>query len=270
MARKLQKLKLNPRVSAGAALKIAPSVNDRLRRELMALIRPIHIGMIRRIKSAWVRDFADAANDQYQPTPTDIRKLLTSTRKTAQELFNRRAEPIARRWLSHVSKSSKSSVKKSIEQLGLKQDLKELSPATQTIFDLHLTEAVGLIKTIPTEHFQAIEEVVRDSIDVGRGVAEVIPRLQERFGVTERRAKLIAFDQTRKAFSGLNQGLMQDAGVPRWRWIHSGGTSDPRPIHVALHGKVFTWDNPPIINDKGDRGFPADEVNCHCTFQPVI
>ncbi|KAF9396648.1 hypothetical protein CPC16_010967, partial [Podila verticillata] len=61
------------------------------------------------------------------------------------------------------------------------------------------------------------------SITSGNGLEDLIPFLQAQEGITRRRARNIALDQTRKAYNGFNRARCVGAGVTHGEWIHSGG-----------------------------------------------
>ena len=43
-----------------------------------------------------------------------------------------------------------------------------------------------------------------------------------------------------------------------------------REMHKALAGKVFSWDDPPITNEKGDRNNPGQDYGCRCYARPIV
>ena len=65
---------------------------------------------------------------------------------------------------------------------------------------------------------------------------------------------------------------MRDVGITQFKWVHAGGSKDPRNYHKnVLNGKVFNVDDPPIIDQKtGERGYPGQAINCKCYQVPVI
>ncbi len=86
-----------------------------------------------------------------------------------------------------------------------------------------------------------------------------------------RRANMIALDQTRKAMSNLSQGRLEKIGMKKYRWLHTGGSVEPRELHKRMSGNIYSWDAPPVIDEKtGERGHPATAINCRCVAIPVI
>ena len=82
---------------------------------------------------------------------------------------------------------------------------------------------------------------------------------------------MIARDQTRKVYNSVNRARMQEMGMRKFEWVHSGGANEPRPLHVSYNGQVFDFDDPPIIDERTkERGFPGQAVNCGCVMRPVF
>ena len=146
-----------------------------------------------------------------------------------------------------------------------------------------ISDFVNLIKTIPAEMFPRIERYI---IRVFNGTADregLIKFLHEKCGVTEARARMIADDQIAKASEWMRIEKWRNQGKSYVRWVH-GGPTDPREYHLAdwdgmsgadgrpngLNGFVFEISNPPVIDLKtGERGYPAQLVNCHCHLEPI-
>ena len=69
----------------------------------------------------------------------------------------------------------------------------------------------------------------------------------------------------------------QSAGVNQYKWkCVVGSPNHPvRPMHAELgkrsdKGELFTWDNPPIVDSKGDRKNPGQDFGCRCVAIPVV
>ena len=110
----------------------------------------------------------------------------------------------------------------------------------------------------------------------GQGVESITKHLEHYEGVTHRRAKNIARDQTHKTYEALSMRRAKTLGFTHFEWIHSGGSQQPRSYHMREHPSglnhgIFRIDHPPVIDpNTGTRGFPGDLPNCHCTMRPVL
>lgn len=135
-----------------------------------------------------------------------------------------------------------------------------------------------LIRSIPEEHWGRVVQAVSDSYE-GMSFPEgsLSKRLQAIGGITDRRAKLIARDQTAKLSTDLSRIRQQDAGINSYIWRNS---QDERVVgnpaglypkgsrrhkdHWSREGQEYKWDDPP------SDGHPGQPIQCRCRAEPVI
>lgn len=191
-------------------------------------------------------------------------------------MFSEKAEKIANNMVINADKISKNSLIKSLQKLsgGVTFEGTKGGVALKEIHAAAVHENVKLIKSIPEDYLGRVGSMILNSITAGSGLKDLIPQLSKFEGVTERRAKFIALDQTRKVYNSVNKQRMIDVNIDQFEWIHSGGSQEPRKSHQAMDGKVFSFTDLPIINkdNKGQppiRGIPGQAPNCGCTMRPV-
>jgi len=124
-----------------------------------------------------------------------------------------------------------------------------------------MRQNVALIKSIPEDFHDRVQNIVWQGIRTGSNPRDVRKQLQEAFGVERNRAKLIARDQTNKLFGQLNHVRQEEAGITTFIWW-TVGDNRVRDSHEKLHGKVFTW------KDGANGLFPGDDINCRCIAEP--
>jgi SPP1 gp7 family putative phage head morphogenesis protein len=210
----------------------------------------------------------DAANIGSQ-----ARILVNSLDKRFNALFAKRAPQLAGQMVEGAAAASKTALHGSLKKMtgGLSLKTSLMTPHLTAVYKAQVAANVGLIKTIASEYLKKVEGAVMRSITTGRGLQDLVPALEEYEGYTHRKAKNVALDQTRKTYNAINRGRMTAIGVKRFQWIHSGGGAEPRELHVAMDGQIFSFDNPPVIDEKtGERGIPGQAINCRCTMAPVF
>ena len=201
-------------------------------------------------------------------------RLVRELTKRFTALFVDRAGGLAKAWAEGISRQSAVGLGQSLKDVSggvtLKTDV--ISGAVADVVKASIKQNVALIKSIPREYFLEIEGEVMRSIQTGRGMADLQPFLEKRYGITKRRAALIARDQTSKATAAINRARMQGLGVKKFKWLHSMGGKEPRPLHKnVLNGNVYSFDDPPVIDERtGERGLPGVLINCRCRMLPVI
>lgn len=188
-------------------------------------------------------------------------------------LFGRLAKPTAEKMVKEQDKASKSALHQSLKELsgGLSLKTNIFDSQISNIAKAVVAENVSLIKSIPQQYLTQVNGAVMRSISTGNGLQDLQPFLAKQKGITERRAKNMALDQTRKAYNGINKARMQNIGVGKYEWLHSGGGQQPRQEHIEMSGNIYSFDDPPVIDSKtGERGIPGQLPNCGCTMRPII
>ncbi len=130
-------------------------------------------------------------------------------------------------------------------------------------------ENIRLISGMGADMVEDLNATLGESLRAGRRHEEIAKDLQDRIGVGESRAKLIARDQTLKYNAAIHQAQAEAAGITDFTWStsHDGAV---RPMHRALDGKRFRYDDPPVTNEDGDRNLPGEDYQCRCVAIPVI
>lgn len=131
-------------------------------------------------------------------------------------------------------------------------------------------ENVSLISTIPEETLDKMRDIVYDGFANGKTTTRMVKEIQKVYGVSRRRAELIARDQTAKLNGKIQQAQQLDAGITEYIW-YSVGDERVRKSHRALNGKKFSWNEPPIVDERtGRRCHPGEDYQCRCIARPVF
>jgi SPP1 gp7 family putative phage head morphogenesis protein len=194
-----------------------------------------------------------------------------------QQIFNTKAPLLAASMVKGASDVSKSNLHGSLKQLsgGLSLKTSVVPKGMEDVSKALIAENVSLIKSIPQQYFKDVTGAVMRSITIGRGLADLLPEIKKYQGQTQRRAKNLSLDQTRKAYNSINKQRMQSIGVKQFEWVHSGGGQKPRASHLKISGHIFNFENLEAqqaalgVPDK-DQGIPGYPINCRCTMTPVI
>jgi len=208
-----------------------------------------------------------------------VARIFKSAIADQESLLITKAPAAAKSVVNRIDVESAATSKRSLAKITDVKPVKKVSPKIQSDIDLAIENNVSLIKSIPAEHLGKVREMVSRSLQSG-GAAELKTNVQKLLPgtnkQTRKRAKFIATDQTKKIYAALNKSRMQEAGVKKFEWIHSGGGKTPRPYHKSkypngLNGGIYSFDDLPVIDKKtGERGLPGQLINCKCVMKPVI
>ncbi len=264
-------------VLRGHPLNYPASIEEKYRKKLDALILQMTTQTQREITRLFKGDAAKQFFGQDESIASQSRIVTKDLKSRFEQLFNRKSKGFAESMVNQADKQSTSNLHSSLKELsgGLSLKTSMISKPMKDIIKASVAENVSLIRSIPQQYFHQIEGAVMRSITTGNGLEDLVPFMEKQKGITKRRASLIARDQTRKAYNGLNAGRMEAIGLKKYEWLHSAGDIEPRPLHLPLSGNIFSFDDPPVIQyAKGSlpevRGKPGDLINCSCKMVPII
>lgn len=201
--------------------------------------------------------------------------LITRMTDKWQPLFDREAQEIAASMVDRTLAFSDRTLGPSLAEVGKSLTMTVDKPLS-AMMDAAAQESVALIKRVPGQYLPNVQQDVMRSITTGNGLQDLVPQLKARNVKVRNWAENVARDQTRKAYATINRERMEAAGIRKFKWLHSGGSNDPREYHLhawpaGLNGGIFSFDDPPIIDKRtGERGFPGQAPYCGCTMLPVI
>ncbi len=219
--------------------------------------------LLRKLSPEYTTDSAIVTHDAWLPQIASVLELLTS--KWSSPAVRLIAERVSRQFVT--SADNVNDRRFGIDIFGDDLILREYIEAS--IYD-----NTNLITSIPEQYLAQVQSIVMTNTRAGNRSSAIVKSLQEQFGVTERRAKMIARDQTAKVNADLSSKRQQLAGFEYFQWLTSED-SRVRDRHesiankVTAYGKgVYRWDNPPL-SDKGVPIIPGSDFSCRCVATPV-
>ena len=99
--------------------------------------------------------------------------------------------------------------------------------------------------------------------------SQLVKEIEHDYQVSHNKARFLARQETSLLMSQFREERYKSAGVDSYRWSTSGDER-VRPFHKRLNGKVFTWDNPPIVDENGKRAHPGQDFGCRCIAIPLV
>ena len=208
------------------------------------------------------------------------RILLNKLERKYLGLFKKVSQPWAESMINDTDRKSKSAMHSSLQKLsgGLSIKTDFISGDMKETIKAAIAENVDLIRSIPQDYLRNVKGAMFRNLSQPEGQSfsglkdSIGKLLSNEARKIKNKAKNIALDQTRKVYNNLNAQRMEKVGVKKFVWRHAGGSQQPRAYHRdVLNGKVFSLDDPPVIDKKtGERGLPGHAINCKCYMEPVI
>jgi len=199
----------------------------------------------------------------------ELRRAMRQLAKRWQQRFNEAAPELADYFSKAAAARSDGALKAILEKAGFTVKFK-MTKAARDILRATMHEQVNLIRSIPQQYLVDVQGMVMRSVQTGRDLATLTKQLEDTYGVSRRRAALIARDQNNKATSAMIRARQAELGITEAIWLHSGGGKHPRPTHVRNSGKRYDiakgWYDPDIKKFI----FPGELINCRCVSRSVL
>jgi SPP1 gp7 family putative phage head morphogenesis protein len=119
---------------------------------------------------------------------------------------------------------------------------------------------------------QALRARLMERAAKGLRYEGLVKEIESSYGVSQRKAKFLARQETSLLMTKFRQVRYQEAGSDEYIWTCvSGSSAHPvRHYHRLNDGKIFRWDTGAIVNARGDRKNPGQDYNCRCTARPIV
>lgn len=237
------------------------------RKKLETLIDQMQASIERYLLAAYRAHPPEMAQDE-SPAAT-MKKVMQKLKARWQSRFDEAAPRLAKYFSQAMQDRSDRQLRQILRDGGFAVSF-TMSRAANDVMRATMAEQVGLIRNMSQKHLHEIEGLVMRSVQEGRDLAPLYSDLRARYGMTRRRAALIAKDQNNKATAMMNRVRQTELGIDEAIWQHSHAGKEPRPTHVANSGKRYKvaegWLDPAI----GKRIWPGTEINCRCQSRSVI
>lgn len=242
------------------------------REELNKLIAEMQNSVIYWLKASYKANEPIIAQDELPAQA--LWKSVRALRKRWQKNFDEAAPKMAKHFTQKVEKRSKTRLTQILKDAGMSVEFK-MTQAQQDGIRANVHENVSLIRSIPQKYFTNVEGLVMRSVQAGSDMHTLSQALQNEYGKTKKRARLISRDQNNKATAFLTRTRQVEMGVNKAIWLHSHGGKTSRPTHLANNGKPYDvekgWYDPDADGKgKGRYIHPGELINCRCVSKSII
>lgn len=209
----------------------------------------------------------DAADGGSSNPALIMRGSLRALSKRWQAVFDKLADTWSKRLADKVLRQSDGTLGPAVKAEGFAVKFTMTDPMREA-YQAVIGENVALIKSIASQHLTEVEGMVMRSVARGRDLGTLTKELKARYGITKRRAALIAKTQNNQATAVMTAARQKDLGITEGIWRHSHAGKMPRPSHLKANGERFEIAKGMYLDGKWT--LPGTEINCRCTWSPVI
>ncbi len=181
--------------------------------------------------------------------------------------FDDAAPELAKYFAKAAADRSDVALKDSLRRAGISVKFR-MTREVNDIAQASVAENVNLIRSIAQQHMTQVQTLVMSSVQTGRDIGTLAKALQDQYGVTRRRAALIARDQNSKATAAITRARQIELGITEAVWLHSTAGRHPRPSHVAASGKRYDIAKGMYLD--GVWTWPGREINCRCVSKSIV
>lgn len=192
-----------------------------------------------------------------------VRAMIDRARKALDAKLNHRVlEDLARQYGQATSMFQRAQLARQVRAaIGI--DLVNSDPNVPALMEHFVAENVALIKSLANRTLDDVEKTVTRAFTTGARAEDVADEIQQRYGVSERHARLIARDQIGKLNGQVNAARQKELGINKFTW-RTVKDERVRDEHRALEGQVFSYDALP------EEGLPGEPINCRCSAEPYF
>lgn len=244
-------------------------VTVQYRRALLRILAEMHRSVVFWVKAAYRANPPEMAQDA--SPAKELQGTLKDLADRWEKRFEEGAKELGAFYAQAMADRSDAALKAILRKAGFSVKFK-MTRTMNDVLQATIGEQVGLIKSIPAKYMLDVQGSVMRSIQKGGDLGELAKELQYDYGVTKRRAALIARDQNNKATASFNRVRQTELGITQAEWRHSGGGKKPRPSHVKAGRDRVRYDVDKGWFDPHEQRFifPGELINCRCVSRSVI
>lgn len=250
---------------------VHPNVGIRAayRRKLECLVEEMSNSFEFWVRAAFRADPPIMAQDA---TPAaELQDAVEELARRWRRRFNEAAPELARYFTKSASRRSDAALRAILKKGGFTVEFRTTA-AMRDVMRATVEQNVQLIKSIPEQYLTQVQGAVMRSVQTGRDLGSLSKELQNQYGVTKRRAGMIARNQNNSATSAMQRVRQMELGIEYAIWLHSHGGREPRRTHVANSGKRYKIADGWFDSDPKVRRYirPGELINCRCVSKPII
>ena len=247
-------------------------------RKLEALVDAMHKSIMWYVTQAYKGSPPQTILAMDDSTTIKLDKVIKKLARYWHKRYSEAAKDLANYFANKNKQQTDANLQYILQQSGFSVNF-TLTPVMREVLQATIRENVSLITKMSQQHLDNINGIVMRSVAMGGDVGYVVDALQNQYGMTRRRARLIALDQNSKATAAIVRVRQHEVGIKEAKWLHSHGGKEPRPTHVAMDGKKYDvvkgmWDEHAQwekgVGWVGDWVHPGELINCRCVSRSVV
>ena len=144
------------------------------------------------------------------------------------------------------------------------------NPTSRQVAENYTYNLKYWVKNWAVQDIANMREEVMDMVKRGARISEIKKYFENRWHVASDKAQFLARNEAGLASTAIKEWEYKQAGCTHFKWLPST-SREKRELHKQHYNKIFSFDNPPKIDDRLDiYGLPKQIWNCGCGMQVVV
>lgn len=258
--------------SVDPSLSVERKYNNALKVLVKLIANKINNKVLKKVKRLKPQYLADSWQSDISKEFDAIETLF------ATEEMTRRFKLLAERMVREQSTLTTTELKRSINKtVGVDLSHMFTDDKFRAMFESSIDTNFSLIKSLKDDLLSKSRTQILSDMNKGLHPSSIAKNLNKKYGISKRRARLIARDQVSKINSDTSRFRMKQTGASLFRWVVSGNqkTGDGRvgKDHLKAANRLTRYGKGVYTLEKGaPEGFPgnANRPNCRCTMELLI
>ena len=144
------------------------------------------------------------------------------------------------------------------------------NPTSRQVAENYTYNLKYWVKNWAVQDIANMREEVIDMVKRGARISEIKKYFENRWHVASDKAQFLARNEAGLASTAIKEWEYRKAGCTHFKWLPST-SRERRKLHEQYYNKIYSFDNPPKIDDRLDiYGLPKQIWNCGCGMQVVV
>ncbi len=250
-----------------APVRSSAGVSETYLRALMRLVQAMSDDAERTLERHYKRAESQIAKDA-SPV-SDLKAAMADLAREWQAKFDKAAKGHAKAFVEAAYAHGSRTAKARLKAAGIAIEFRPTRQMRQ-IMSAAVAENTKLIKSIASEYLDDVQGIVNRGIMRGGDLGQITTDLKARYGITHRRAALIARQENRNATVAMNKARDLSLGLEEAIWVHSSGGREPRPSHVQAGKERLRFKIAEGALIDGEHILPGQKINCRCFYRAIL
>ena len=144
------------------------------------------------------------------------------------------------------------------------------NPTSRQVAENYTYNLKYWVKNWEVQDITNMREEVIEMVKKGARIAEIKKYFESRWKVASDKAEFLARNEAGLASTAIKEWQYKNAGCTHFKWLPSA-SKEKRELHKQHYGKIFSFDNPPLIDERLEiYGLPRQIWNCSCSMQCIV